>query len=162
MTGVTPPSGSLEGGAPPLGGPASGDLAGDPDLVAVVPPGIADRMRGVGDSIDALASRHDELSRLAGLAPDQELTWAAVFNGYAAVLVVAFLVTLIATPLMRSLAVQNGVIDRPSDPRKIHRIPIAYLGGVAVFLGIVAGIFTSYTGVAWDAIVKFHDTPYLT
>jgi len=55
-------------------------------------------------------------------------------------------VTLCATPIMRRLAVKHGIIDRPSEARKIHKMPIAYLGGVAVFLGIVAGIFFSYIG----------------
>jgi UDP-GlcNAc:undecaprenyl-phosphate GlcNAc-1-phosphate transferase len=75
--------------------------------------------------------------------------------------VVAFLVTLCATPIVRRLAVANGIIDRPSDPRKIHRMPIAYLGGVAVFLGIVAGIFYSYFGLRFEGLVNFHKTSYL-
>lgn len=69
-----------------------------------------------------------------------------VFHSYVWVLLVSFLVTLCATPIMRRLAVKHGIIDRPSEARKIHKMPIAYLGGVAVFLGIVAGIFFSYVG----------------
>lgn len=69
-----------------------------------------------------------------------------VFHSYVWVLLVAFLVTLCATPVMRRLAVKHGIIDRPSEARKIHKMPIAYLGGVAVFLGIVAGVFFSYIG----------------
>ncbi len=70
----------------------------------------------------------------------EEITRLAIFHGYMGVFVIAFLVTLFATPFMRRLAVANGVIDRPNDPRKIHRIPVAYLGGVAVFLGMLAGV----------------------
>lgn len=67
-----------------------------------------------------------------------------IFHGYIGVFIVAFLVTLIATPIMRRLAIANGIVDRPSESRKIHRIPIAYLGGVAVFLGMLAAITFSY------------------
>ena len=51
---------------------------------------------------------------------------------------VAFLVTLLTTPIMRRLAVANKIVDIPSDPRKVHKQPTAYLGGVAVFLGLMA------------------------
>lgn len=67
-----------------------------------------------------------------------------IFHGYMGVFVVAFLVTLLVTPLMRRLAVANGVIDQPNDPRKVHRIPIAYLGGVAVYLGVLAAVTFSF------------------
>jgi UDP-GlcNAc:undecaprenyl-phosphate GlcNAc-1-phosphate transferase len=68
-----------------------------------------------------------------------------IFHGYIGVLVVAFLVTLLATPLMRRLALSHGVIDRPLESRKAHRTPIAYLGGVAVYLGLLAAVLFSYT-----------------
>lgn len=71
-----------------------------------------------------------------------------LFHNYLPVLAIAFVVTLLSTPVMRKLALQHGVVDRPSEARKVHRIPIAYLGGVGVFLGIIAGVFTSYIGMA--------------
>lgn len=80
------------------------------------------------------------------VAPEKALD---LFHNYLPVLAVAFVVTLLATPLMRRLAIQHGVVDRPSEARKVHRIPIAYLGGVAVFLGLLAGVFTSYIGGAF-------------
>ncbi|MBM3675056.1 MAG: undecaprenyl/decaprenyl-phosphate alpha-N-acetylglucosaminyl 1-phosphate transferase [Actinobacteria bacterium] len=51
---------------------------------------------------------------------------------------VAFSVALVATPLVMRAAAHLGVVDRPG-PLKTHRTPVAYLGGVAVFLGLVAG-----------------------
>ena len=45
---------------------------------------------------------------------------------------------LLATPVVRRIAVARGVIDRPNEARKVHSEPIAYLGGVAVFLGLLA------------------------
>ncbi len=69
---------------------------------------------------------------------------ADIFHGYLLVFVVAFLATVLITPIMRRLAISNGIVDRPSEARKVHRIPIAYLGGIAVFFGIICGIFVSY------------------
>lgn len=74
----------------------------------------------------------------------EPLTKLDIFHSYVSVFVIAFLVALLATPLMRRVAVANGVIDRPSDPRKIHKVPVAYMGGVAVYLGILAAIAFSY------------------
>jgi UDP-GlcNAc:undecaprenyl-phosphate GlcNAc-1-phosphate transferase len=59
---------------------------------------------------------------------------------YMAVFFVAFLVSIVLTPLMRLLAVRNGVVDWPDLNRKNHLQPVAYLGGVAIFLGWLAGI----------------------
>lgn len=85
-------------------------------------------------------------------------TRMSIFAGYVGVLAVSFVISLFATPLMRRIAVSQGIIDRPSDPRKVHRIPIAYLGGVAVFAGIMAGIFYSYLGARFDGLIQFHKT----
>ena len=85
-----------------------------------------------------------------------------VFEGYIGVLVVAFLVSVIATPIMRRLAVANGVIDRPSEARKVHRMPIAYLGGVAVYLGIMAGVFYSYIATRMPGLMEWHKTQFLS
>jgi UDP-GlcNAc:undecaprenyl-phosphate GlcNAc-1-phosphate transferase len=88
----------------------------------------------------------DPLDAAASAAPQtlESMSRLEVFHGFMGVFVVAFLVTLLATPIMRRIAVSHGVIDRPNDPRKIHRIPIAYMGGVAVWLGMIAGVSFSY------------------
>jgi UDP-GlcNAc:undecaprenyl-phosphate/decaprenyl-phosphate GlcNAc-1-phosphate transferase len=84
-----------------------------------------------------------------------------ILQGYTSVFVVAFLVTLIATPLMRRLAVANGIIDRPSESRKVHRMPIAYLGGVAVFLGLMAGCLYSYLATVQSGLIDYHATKHV-
>jgi UDP-GlcNAc:undecaprenyl-phosphate GlcNAc-1-phosphate transferase len=87
----------------------------------------------------------------------------SIFNGYVPVFVVSFLVALLATPLMRRLAVKNGIIDRPSESRKIHRIPVAYLGGAAVFLGILGGVLYSYLAYmagSGSGLLEFHQTAF--
>jgi UDP-N-acetylmuramyl pentapeptide phosphotransferase/UDP-N-acetylglucosamine-1-phosphate transferase len=52
-------------------------------------------------------------------------------------------VSFLLTPLMRIVALYYGVIDRPDNVRKMHTVPIAYLGGIAVFVGWLAGLAAS-------------------
>lgn len=67
-----------------------------------------------------------------------------VLSHYVYVFVVAFIVSLIFTPIMRVVAMQYGIVDKPDGMRKLHRAPVAYLGGVAVFLGWLAGLAFSH------------------
>lgn len=86
-----------------------------------------------------------------------------LFYDYLAVFIVAFIVTLFATPIMRKLAILNGIVDRPSEARKVHRIPIAYLGGVAVFLGVMGGIAFSFLGFSADVsddVFRVHESKF--
>ncbi len=53
-------------------------------------------------------------------------------------LVVALIVTLVTAPIIRRVALRLGIVDRPG-PLKTHHAPVPYLGGVAVFLGLIAG-----------------------
>ena len=62
---------------------------------------------------------------------------------YVYVFYVAFVVAFIFTPVMRAVAMHYGIIDRPDRIRKMHTVPVAYLGGVAVFLGWLAGLAVS-------------------
>ena len=66
-----------------------------------------------------------------------------LLNGYAPVFLVAFTVTLMSTPLVRRIAVDAGIIDMPDRQRKLHSYPVAYLGGVAVFLGVLLSLFAT-------------------
>lgn len=88
---------------------------------------------------------------------------------YLIVLAVAFLTTLLLTPVVRRIAVRTGAVVKP-DPRRVHERPTPTLGGVAMVAGVLAGlaaawqipalapIFESRTvpvGVALAAIVIF-------
>ncbi|MEM9419399.1 MAG: MraY family glycosyltransferase [Planctomycetota bacterium] len=57
---------------------------------------------------------------------------------------VAFFVAIVFTPTMKHLALKNGIVDWPDLKRKNHAMPVAYLGGVAIFIGWVCGVFSSY------------------
>jgi UDP-GlcNAc:undecaprenyl-phosphate GlcNAc-1-phosphate transferase len=53
--------------------------------------------------------------------------------------ILAFIVALSATPIAKKIAVKLGAVDIPNDDRRVHKKPIARLGGLA----IVAGFFVS-------------------
>ncbi|MEM6362917.1 MAG: MraY family glycosyltransferase [Planctomycetota bacterium] len=50
----------------------------------------------------------------------------------------AFLIALLFVPVMRSIAVRLGLVDRPDAERKLHAKPIAVSGGIAVFLATLS------------------------
>jgi UDP-GlcNAc:undecaprenyl-phosphate GlcNAc-1-phosphate transferase len=71
------------------------------------------------------------------------LSWDDVLAPYVYVFYAAFLVSFLFTPVMRSIAAYYGIVDNPDSVRKLHKAPVAYLGGVAVFMGWVAGLAMS-------------------
>ncbi|MFI4898799.1 MAG: glycosyltransferase family 4 protein [Phycisphaerales bacterium JB059] len=128
----------------------------------VVPDGVANRIESLGAQIQSLAARQQELADLAGIAGKPEWSRMEIFQGYLAIGVVAFVITLLTTPIIRRLAIANGVVDHP-DERKMHRMPIAYLGGLAVYLGLMGAIFFSYiaTDPRFGSLITFHQTEHL-
>ncbi|WP_083966947.1 MraY family glycosyltransferase [Demequina globuliformis] len=58
---------------------------------------------------------------------------------YLTLLVIAALVTYAATPAMRHLAIKVGAVTAVRS-RDVHRKPTARLGGIAIFLGLAAGV----------------------
>ena len=59
---------------------------------------------------------------------------------------VSLLIASLTLPLFRRLANRFDILDYPSSPLKRHEHPIPYLGGAAVFAGLLAGILV-YPGV---------------
>jgi len=57
---------------------------------------------------------------------------------------IALLVSFAATPLMIRLAKHMGAIDVPKDGRRVHKVPTPRLGGLAIFLGFLAGLLYLY------------------
>ncbi len=57
-----------------------------------------------------------------------------------AALLVAALVSLISTPVVRSLAFRVGAVDIPKDARRMHDHPIPRLGGLAIFFGFILSV----------------------
>ena len=51
--------------------------------------------------------------------------------------VIAYVLVGLLTPLMRKIAIAQGVLDRPNSAHKSHKKPVPYLGGVAIIIGVV-------------------------
>ncbi|MFH1361266.1 MAG: MraY family glycosyltransferase [bacterium] len=58
---------------------------------------------------------------------------------YFLVLVLAFVITYLITPVVKNLAFKLGAVDIPND-RKVHTEPTPRLGGLAIFFGYVLSI----------------------
>jgi len=69
--------------------------------------------------------------------------WGEIIGHFWPVAVISFGMSLIATPVCRHIALKKGIVDKPDDFLKPHEQPIPYLGGVAIFLGWIAGILVS-------------------
>jgi UDP-GlcNAc:undecaprenyl-phosphate GlcNAc-1-phosphate transferase len=60
---------------------------------------------------------------------------------YLVAFLLAFALSAALTPLVRRLALKYGIIDHPdAEGRKIHKQPIAYLGGLAIFFAFVIAV----------------------
>ncbi len=125
-----------------------------------IPIGVRDRIDSLVSDTAALQERAQALQAMVSPRPEV-IDRTGVLHGYVMVFTIAFLVTLLVTPLIRRLALAHGVVDRPTEARKIHRVPIAYLGGVAVYLGLMAGIVYSYLATVQPGLLDFHATRYL-
>jgi UDP-GlcNAc:undecaprenyl-phosphate/decaprenyl-phosphate GlcNAc-1-phosphate transferase len=53
-------------------------------------------------------------------------------------------VTALVTPLVARVARRIGAVDRPQDPRKVHRDPVPTLGGIAMFVGLLAAVAVAF------------------
>ena len=67
---------------------------------------------------------------------------------------IALAVCLVATPLCRRWAMIRGIVDRPDDFLKPHGRPTAYLGGVAVFAGWMAGLLAATGWIGIDVPMR--------
>lgn len=54
--------------------------------------------------------------------------------------VIGLLVTLLVTPLVKRIAIRIGAIDRPNE-RKVHQRLMPRLGGLAIYLGVIASVW---------------------
>jgi len=88
----------------------------------------------------------------------QALSAIDLLSSYAHIFVAAFVVSLLATPLIKRIAEACGVVDQPDFKRKSHTQPIAYLGGLAVFAGLLVAIGVSYVTVG-DVPSNFASVP---
>jgi len=77
---------------------------------------------------------------------------------YLVVVVVAGVVTLGVTPVVRRVAVRIGAVVRP-DERRVHERPTPTLGGIAMFAGLLAGVGTAWGMGAFDEVFAGNTEP---
>jgi UDP-GlcNAc:undecaprenyl-phosphate GlcNAc-1-phosphate transferase len=72
----------------------------------------------------------------------------------------ALIISFILTPPARRLAFKVGALDVPKDPRKIHKKPMPYFGGLAIYVSIMSCMFvymphttTNYSIMAGATII---------
>lgn len=71
------------------------------------------------------------------IGPIRPVTW--VFHFWP-IFAVSFVGSLAATWLCKKIAIRFGIVDRPDELVKTHKEPIAYLGGVGMFVGLTIGV----------------------
>ncbi|MEM9374227.1 MAG: MraY family glycosyltransferase [Planctomycetota bacterium] len=126
-----------------------------------VPAEVTAKVEALGEEIGRLSAQQQDLLASVGGDAAETVSRLEIFQGYIGVFIVAFVVTLLATPLVRRVAISQNVIDRPDETRKLHKMPIAYLGGLAVFLGLMGGLFYSYAAHRFGFLIDEHPTEHL-
>mgnify|MGYP000998070438 CR=1 FL=1 len=56
--------------------------------------------------------------------------------------IVAFVVAFATTPLVKVIAYKIGAIDVPKDERRVHKVPVPRLGGLAIYYGFIVSILS--------------------
>ena len=59
--------------------------------------------------------------------------------------VLAFSLSVYLTPMVRKAALQFGVVDKPDGKLKQHRAPVAYLGGLAIYLSFLISLALTFS-----------------
>ena len=54
--------------------------------------------------------------------------------------ITSFVIALLATPIVKKIAFKIGAVDTPKDDRRMHKKPMALMGGLAIFLGFIITI----------------------
>lgn len=65
-------------------------------------------------------------------------TETAIIAAFAFIMALA--VSFAATPVVRILAKRVGAIDVPRDNRRMHKVPIPRMGGLAIFFGFITSV----------------------
>jgi UDP-GlcNAc:undecaprenyl-phosphate/decaprenyl-phosphate GlcNAc-1-phosphate transferase len=82
-------------------------------------------------------------------------------SAYLFVFLAAAGVTLVATPIVRMFAIKTGAIYQPGD-RTVHTRPLPTLGGLAMYLGLLAGLGVSYAMPFFSEVHESRSDPLAT
>jgi UDP-GlcNAc:undecaprenyl-phosphate GlcNAc-1-phosphate transferase len=71
--------------------------------------------------------------------------------------VCSFALALLFTPLLRDLALRRGWVDEPDNHRKLHKVPIPRIGGIAIVLAYI-GSFSFLLSFHFEGNAAIHDS----
>ena len=57
---------------------------------------------------------------------------------------IALIVSFFATPIAKKIAVSFNAIDVPKDDRRMHKRPVALMGGLAIITGFIVSILYAF------------------
>ena len=66
----------------------------------------------------------------------------------------SFAVSLVATWLCKKVAIKFGIVDKPDNLVKTHNEPVAYLGGLGIFIGLTVGVLAGITCLEHETLFK--------
>ena len=71
---------------------------------------------------------------------------------YFSLFIISYVLVGLLTPLMRKIALANGILDRPNSAHKSHKKPVPYLGGVAIIFGVIVVSYLAliFSNFAWS------------
>ena len=61
-----------------------------------------------------------------------------------ALFAVTLVVSLVLTPLVRRWTIRRGWVDTPGEERRVHRVPVPRLGGLAMFTAFAVGVLLTF------------------
>ena len=64
---------------------------------------------------------------------------------YCCTFILAFFLSSYLTPVVRKAALQFGIVDKPDGKLKTHSDPVAYLGGVAIYLSFLISLALTFS-----------------
>src|SRR5690606_931393 len=63
-------------------------------------------------------------------------------GAYFLVFLISLIISLMATPIIKKIALSINAVDIPND-RRINKVPIPTMGGIAIYLGFMGAMFFS-------------------
>jgi len=58
--------------------------------------------------------------------------------------VLSLLLALYGTPIARAAAIKFGIVDRPNGTLKVHKEPVPYLGGLAIYMAFLLSVSLTF------------------
>lgn len=67
---------------------------------------------------------------------------------------VALIIAFFSTPMARRIALRSGAIDIPKDSRRMHKKPMALMGGLAIITGFTLAILYSFASKDFNKFLE--------